>query len=87
MCETCLKLIKKTPQQRHWCRSDVFIVNFENISHLVFQVFLLFLLVFHLRISSHLLKKSLLENFIFCAVYYKKQIKSGIAFHRTKLIG
>ena len=26
-----------------------------------------------LRIWVHLLKKSLMENFIFCAVYYKKQ--------------
>ena len=30
----------KTPEQRQWCRSDVFIVNFEHISHLV-RVFLL----------------------------------------------
>ena len=32
------KLIIKTPKQRQWRRSSVFIVNFEHISHLV-QVF------------------------------------------------
>ena len=31
-CEICSKLTIKTPEQR---RSGVFIVNFENISHLV----------------------------------------------------
>ena len=31
-CEKCSKLIIKTPKRRHWCRSGVFIVNFENIS-------------------------------------------------------
>ena len=30
----------KTPERRHWRRSDVFIVNFEHISHL-FLVFAL----------------------------------------------
>ena len=29
------KLTIKTPEQCHWRRSDVFIVNFEHISHLV----------------------------------------------------
>ena len=29
-----------TPEQRHWRRTGVFIVNFEDISHLA-QVFLL----------------------------------------------
>ena len=36
----CSKLTIKTPQRRYWCRSGVFIVNFEHISHL-FLVFLL----------------------------------------------
>ena len=36
----CSKLTIKTPEQRHWHRSSVFIVNFEHISHLVL-VFLL----------------------------------------------
>ena len=39
-CEICSKLIIKTPEGCHWGRSDVFIVNFEHISHLVL-VFLL----------------------------------------------
>ena len=39
-CETCSKLTIKKPEQSQWCRSGVFIVNFEHISHLV-VVFLL----------------------------------------------
>ena len=39
-CKICSKLTIKTPKRRHWRRSGVFIVNFENISHLVL-VFLL----------------------------------------------
>ena len=34
-CEICLKLTIKIPKQRHWRCSDIFIVNFEHISHLV----------------------------------------------------
>ena len=36
----CSKLTTKTPERRQWRRSDVFIVNFELISHLIL-VFLL----------------------------------------------
>ena len=39
-CEICSELTIKTPERRHWCRSGVFIINFEHISHLVL-VFLL----------------------------------------------
>ena len=39
-CEICSKLTIKTPERRYWRRSDVFIVNFEHITHLVL-VFLL----------------------------------------------
>ena len=39
-CEISSKLTIKTPEQRHWRRSGVFIVNFEYISNLVL-VFLL----------------------------------------------
>ena len=39
-CETSSKLTIKTPERRHWRRPDVFIVNFEHVSHLVL-VFLL----------------------------------------------
>ena len=41
-CEICSKLTIKTPEQRQWCLSGVFIVNFKhvNFSHLVL-VFLL----------------------------------------------
>ena len=34
-CEICSKLTIKIPERRHWRRSGVFIVNFENISQLV----------------------------------------------------
>ena len=33
-CEIFSKLTIKTPKQRHWCRSGVFIVTFEPISYL-----------------------------------------------------
>ena len=39
-CEICSKLTIKTPERPHLHCSDVFIVNFEHISHLVL-VFLL----------------------------------------------
>ena len=39
-CEISSKLKIKTPRRCYWCRSGVFIVNFENISHLVL-IFLL----------------------------------------------
>ena len=42
-CEMCLNLTMKTPERWHWCRSGVFIVNFEHVSHL-FLAFLLFTL-------------------------------------------
>ena len=38
--EICSELTIKTQERRQWRRSDVFIVNFEHISHLI-QVFLL----------------------------------------------
>ena len=31
MCEICSKLTIKTPEQCHWRRSGVFIVNFEHV--------------------------------------------------------
>ena len=37
-CETCSKLIIKTPERRHWRRPGVLIVNFEHISHLFSSV-------------------------------------------------
>ena len=39
-CEICTKLMIKTPERCQWFCSDVFVVNFEQISHLVL-VFLL----------------------------------------------
>ena len=39
----CSKLTIKTPKRRHWCRSNVFIINFEHVSHLA-PVSLLFTL-------------------------------------------
>ena len=40
-CEICSKLTIKTQERRHWCRSSIFIVNFEHIS----QFFLMFSLL------------------------------------------
>ena len=31
-CEICLKLTIKTPERRHWPRSGVFIINFEQVN-------------------------------------------------------
>ena len=39
-CEICSKLTIKIPEQRHWRRSGILIVNFEYTSHPVL-VFLL----------------------------------------------
>ena len=41
MCEICLKLTIKTPEQRIWPRSGVFTVNFEYILDIVLVVPLL----------------------------------------------
>ena len=35
MCEIYSKLTKKTPKRRQWRRSGIFVVNFEQISHIV----------------------------------------------------
>ena len=40
-CEIRLELTLKTPEQRQWRPSDVFIVNFEHILHLVLVYLLL----------------------------------------------
>ena len=39
MCEICWKLTIKTLERRHWHRSGVFIVNFEQISHIAALLF------------------------------------------------
>ena len=33
-CETYLKLTVSTPERRQWYRSGVFIINFQQISHI-----------------------------------------------------
>ena len=40
-CELCSKLTLKTPERRQWRLSGVFIVNFEQILHLVLVFILL----------------------------------------------
>ena len=47
-CEICSKITIKTPEWRHWCRSGVFIINFEHISYL-FLAFLLLNLMYQGR--------------------------------------
>ena len=43
MCKTCSKLAIKTPERRQWRRSCVFVVNFEQILHIVLVSLLLIL--------------------------------------------
>ena len=50
-CETCSKLTIKTPEERRWCRSGIFIVNFEHISNPVL-VFLLLTLNMYLSVGN-----------------------------------
>ena len=40
-CEICSNLTIKTLERRHWCRSGVFIVNFEHILDLALMLLLL----------------------------------------------
>ena len=40
-CKICSKLTIKRTERRQWRRSDIFIVNFERISHLVLMSLLL----------------------------------------------
>ena len=58
LCKACSKLTMKTPEERHWRRSGIFIVDFEHISHISIHVFLL------LTVNMHLLAG-------FGYVYYK----------------
>ena len=51
-CEICSKLTIKTSERRHWCRSNVFIVNFEYIPHLAL-VFLLLTLNMQLLAAKY----------------------------------
>ena len=44
MCEMCPDLTVKTPERRQWRRSDVFIVNFEQILHIILMFPLLTLI-------------------------------------------
>ena len=39
ICEICSKLTVKTPDPRDWSRSDIFIVNLEQISRLTLLFF------------------------------------------------
>ena len=50
-CEICSQLRIKTPEQRHWHHSGVFIVSIEHISYHVL-VFLLLTLNMQIRLSG-----------------------------------
>ena len=52
MSEISSKLAIKRPEQLQWRSSDVFIVNFEHISHLVLVVLMLTLNI-QLRAENH----------------------------------
>ena len=62
-CEICSILTIKTPEQHHWSRSEVFIVNFEHTSHFVL-VFLLLTLYMYLPAKMELVfrKESMSES-------------------------
>ena len=45
-CEIWSKLTIKTQEQRHWCRSSIFIVNFKHISRLALMFLLLTLNIY-----------------------------------------
>ena len=73
-CKICSKLTIKTPERCQWRRHSAFIFNFEHISDFfsIVSMFLLLTLSMYLfaRFCSHLLKKSLIESFIFlCSGY------------------
>ena len=73
MREICSKLKIKTPEQRHQRRSGVFIVNFDQISHITLVFLLLALTKYmpagssraHLQICIHPLS-------FFVSVYFKQ---------------
>ena len=58
--EICSELAIKTSQRRHWCRSGVFIVNFEHISR-IFLVFLLLTLNMQLLAGQAAKKSNFLQ--------------------------
>ena len=71
-CEICPNLAIKTPEQRQWRRSGVFIVNFEHIFHL-FLVFLLLLCRFLLICNfENCPKRSIFLWLIFVAIAFLK---------------
>ena len=59
-CEICSKLTIKTPERHQWCRSGVFIVNFEHILHLEYRSFGLFGLW---AINTKMLRPASLKRF------------------------
>ena len=63
LCKICSKLTIKTPERRVCCRSAVFIVNFEHISHL-FLLFLLLTLSRHLSRIFHVKTQDFQKNFL-----------------------
>ena len=77
--EICSKLTIKTPERRHCRRSGVFIVKFENISH-IFLVFLLLNLNKQMLAGTYaitfLVPKSIQEK-----LTMKKNFSSLIARH------
>ena len=58
MCEICSKLIIKSSERRQLCRSGVFIVDFEHISHTV-------LLFLFLTLSKNMMTGRVLQESIF----------------------
>ena len=74
-CEICLKLTIKTSERCHYCRSGVFIVNLEHISH---RILVFLLLTLNMYLSAGLIVKLAIcglkfELFCFLASYLVKE--------------
>ena len=63
-----LKLTIKTPERRHLRSSGVFIVNFDNISH-IFLVFLWLTLNMYMFVGGAIQKFSKLIGYCRCTKY------------------
>ena len=78
-CEICSKLTIKTPEQRQWRRSSVFIVNFEYILHL-----LLAFLFLNLNISLPAGNDIFEQSYLFLQLLWFAKL--NLSFYPIKII-
>ena len=72
--EICLNLTIKTSERRYWCRSGVFIVNYEHVSH--------FVLVFLLLTSSRSMQSKSMNWFYMMGTLVIKELRQHL--HNVK---